>query len=72
MKRNIATLLSVATLLLIAACDTGSDVERNGYIPRPPNAYELDIVAVDLVNKDSGAAVSVSGLPAAGGTLTGD
>ena len=72
MRRNRLTILTGVTLVFVAACDTGSDAERNGYNPRPADTYELDIVGVELVNKDSGAAVPVSGLPAEGGVLTSD
>lgn len=70
MKSIKTSILLGSCLLLAAACEVGSDVERNGNTPRPPDAYELDIVGVEVVNKDSGAAVSVGGLPAEGGVLT--
>lgn len=71
--RVIAALL-LAVLALPAGCSRSSDGSGNGSQPTPtvpPTAdtYSLEVVAVDVVNKDSGAALEVGGLPAQGGSL---
>lgn len=69
----IAALL-LAVLVLPAGCSRGSDGSADPRRPTPTlppiaDAYSLEVTAIDVVNKDSGAPLEVGGLPAQGGSL---
>ena len=71
--KMIAALL-LAVLALPAGCSSSGDGSGDPSRPTPtlpPTAdtYSLDVIAVDVVNKDSGAALEVGGLPAQGASL---
>jgi len=71
--KMIAALL-LAVLALPAGCSSSDDGSNDPSRPTPtlpPTAdtYSLEVIAVDVVNKDSGAALEVGGLPAQGGSL---
>ena len=60
---KISTLL--VTLLLVTACGSDSNSDAG------PEAitHQVDIIAVDVVNKDSGQPIDTDGLPVVGDIL---
>lgn len=65
--RNLGVLAAALTLA-VASCSRDRD-KREPAAP-PLDAYEVSVTGIDVVNKDSGEQLEVSGLPAEGGTLT--
>ncbi len=73
-RPKIIAALLLAVLALPAGCSRSGDGSGDPSRPTPtvpPTAatYSLEVIAVDVVNKDSGAALEVGGLPAQGGSL---
>lgn len=73
-RTKVIAALLLAVLALPAACSRGSDGSGDPTRPTPTlpptgDAYRLEVIAVDVVNKDSGASLEVGGLPAQGGSL---
>lgn len=68
------SVLLIALLTITAACSGESNRNDDGGGPPPPSppqaSYALAVTSVDVVNKDTGEALAVGGLPAQGGELT--
>jgi hypothetical protein len=68
-KFRVMTVLA-STLLVLAGCGSDHNATSDpGEAPPAADIYTVAITEIEIVNKDSGAAVMVEGLPAAGGTL---
>lgn len=72
-SRSIALLL-IALTAATAGCSGKNNRNDGGGPPPPPpppqaSSYALAVTSVDIVNKDTGEALVVGGLPAQGGEL---
>lgn len=72
MNRLISLILLCAASVLAAGCSGGDNKHEFGYVEPSVGTYEIDIVAVEVVNRDSGVSVAVEGVPAEGGMLVVD
>lgn len=67
------TVLLIALSAVTAGCSNKSNRSDGGGPPPPPPppqaSYALAVTSVDVVNKDTGEALVVGGLPAPGGEL---
>lgn len=66
-QRNLAVIVAMLSLA-VASCSR--DKDKREPAPPPLDSYEVTVTGIDMVNKDSGEPLEVSGLPAEGGTLT--
>jgi hypothetical protein len=67
MKRTLGVFVAV---LSIAAASCSRDKDKRNSPAPPLDSYEVTVTGIDVVNKDSGEPLEVSGLPVEGGTLT--
>lgn len=66
-KLSVGVLLA-ALSLVVASCSR--DKDKLEPAAPPLDSYEVTVTGVDVINKDSGEPLEVTGLPADGGTLT--
>lgn len=66
-KRNLCVLVAA---LSFAAVSCSRDKDKRDPAAPALDSYEVTVTAIELVNKDSGEQLDVTGLPAEGGTLT--
>jgi len=66
-QRNLGVFVA---MLSLAAASCSRDKDKREPAPPPLDSYEVTVTGIDMVNKDSGEPLQVTGLPAAGGTAT--
>jgi predicted component of type VI protein secretion system len=67
MNRYAQLFVLAALSLLALGCDSGGHKEKSA--AAPATQYGVSVVAIDAVNKDTGEALVVDGVPVNGGTV---
>ena len=71
MKNLKVSVVTIALLVGVSGCGGGQGAGP-GPSPPPPvlNSFKVTVTEIEVVNKDSGAALVVEGLPLTGGETT--